>query len=119
MTKTVPYPFGYPSEIPEEPTTKLDVRKLYEFHVTRAERAKEQCDRIIAHYDDKAAWDVAHRQTQLSYDAQTLSERYVANDLIFSKWSARYRFHEARATYLGQRVLLAQQDAIIKLLEQM
>lgn len=113
-----PYPFPYPRILHQEPTTKLDTRELYAFHVTKAEHAKQRCDDIIAHHTNEAAYDVATGRTQLSYDVATLAERYVANDLVFGKWSAKYRFHERRAVYLAQRILLAQQDTIIKLLEQ-
>jgi hypothetical protein len=116
-TKHKPYPFGYPRVVDEEPKTRLDTRQLYEFHVTRAEHAKQRCDDIIAHHNAVAQWDISQGNTTLPYDVNTLSERYVANDLIFAKWSGKYRFHEARARYLGQRVIMAQNDAIIKLLE--
>ena len=118
MPKTPTYPFGYPSILNEEPTTKLDTRQLYAFHVTKAEHAKQRCDDIIAYHDGVARWEVSLGQTQLPYTPEVLGERYVANDLIFAKWSGKYRFHQARAVYLGQRVIMAQQDALIKLLRE-
>jgi len=117
MTKTRPlYPYNYPGVLSEEPTERLDTRKLYEFHVRKAEHAKQRCDDIIEHHSAVARWEVQLGQTQLPYDVATLSERYVANDLIFAKWSGKYRFHQARATYLGQRVIMAQNDRLIRIL---
>lgn len=117
MTKKhQPYPYSYPKVLHEEPTERLDTRKLYEFHVRKAEHAKQRCDDIIAYHTDVARWDVRTGNTTLPYSIETLSERYVANDLIFGKWSAKYRFHQARATYLGQRVIMAQNDRLIRIL---
>jgi hypothetical protein len=118
MTKRPPpYPFSYPRVVSEEPTGKIDVRTLYEFHVKRAEHAKQRCDDIIDYHDTVARWEVRVGSTTLPYEASILGERYVANDLIFGKWSAKYRWHAGRATFLGQRLLLAQNERIIKLLE--
>lgn len=94
----------------------LDTRQLYEFHVRKAEHAKQRCDDIIEYHVSVAQWDVSTGNTTLPYSAETLSERYVANDLIFAKWSGKYRFHEARAVYLGQRVIMAQNDRLIRFL---
>ncbi len=118
MSKLIePYPYGYPKVVDEEPTTKLNTQALYEFHVRKAEHAKQRCDDIIAYHLDRAHWTISLGLSQLRYDAETLAERNTANDLIFAKWSGKYRFHEARAMYVGQRVLMAQQTAIIKLLQ--
>jgi hypothetical protein len=118
MTKRPPsYPFGYPRVVSEEPTGELNVRDLYEFHVKRAEHAKQRCDDIIDYHDAVARWEVSVGSTTLPYEASILGERYVANDLIFGKWSAKYRWHAGRATYLAQRLILAQNERIIKLLE--
>jgi hypothetical protein len=116
MAKHHPYPFGYPKILREEPTVLLDTRQLYEFHVRKAEHAKQRCDDIIGYHTDVARWEVSTGSTTLPYSADILSERYVANDLIFSKWSGKYRFHEGRAQYLGQRVIMAQNDRLIRFL---
>ena len=116
MAKHQPYPYGYPKVLLEEPSERLDTRQLYNFHVTKAEHAKQRCDDIIAYHNAVATWDVRTGNTTLPYSVETLSERYVANDLIFQKWSSKYRFHEGRAQYLGQRVIMAQNDQIIKVL---
>jgi hypothetical protein len=114
------YPFGYPRVVSEEPVGGLDALQLYElydFHVRKAEHAKQVCDDIIDYHDDRARWEVATGSTTLPYEASILGERYVANDLVFGKWSAKYRWHSTRAQYLGQRLIMAQNERIIKLLE--
>jgi len=114
--KHEPYPYGYPKVLLEEPSVRLDTRQLYDFHVAKAEHAKQRCDDIIDYHTAVARWDVQTGNTTLPYSVETLSERYVANDLIFGKWSAKYRFHQGRAQYLGQRVLMAQNDRLIRFL---